>query len=390
VNLTHQVSGMKAIVLQHPPKIVFGNHAIDQFVTDYTASGLKKLFLVAAPEILPQITNTLRRLEQLQIDVKVNSSVHKEPTVEMFTSILKDAGAMKADSVVGIGGGSVLDTAKLVAALFYSKQTIHEIFGIGNLLGRTVYLACIPTTAGTGSEVSPNALLLDTGDRLKKGAISPYLVPDAAYIDPMLTLTVPPAVTAATGMDALIHCIEGYANKFSHPAVDTYALRGIELIGQYIKRAFQHGNDTDARAHMALGSMYGGFCLGPVNTAAVHALAYPLGSLYQIPHGVTNAVLLPHVLRFNVESAPQRYAGIAYALGIHDTGSDMDIALKGIEKIEKLMRECQLPLRLSELDIPEQAIDSLVESAMKVSRLLRNNLREVTPEDARQIFQKAM
>ena len=270
-----------------------------------------------------------------------------------------------------------------------SQQTIHEIFGIKKLHGRNTYLVCLPTTAGTGSEVSPNAILLDTADQLKKGAISPHLVPDAAYIDPLLTKSVPPAVTAATGMDAMIHCIEGYANKYAHPAVDTYALKGIEKIGQYLSTAVHEGENEHARAQMALGSMYGGLCLGPVNTAAVHALAYPLGSIYQIPHGVTNAVLLPHVLSFNVEYSPERYADIARALGVKAQGTDLEIALQGIDKIENMMRDCGIPLRLSELKVPETAVDTLAESAMTVTRLLKNNVRPVTLEDARQIFQNA-
>ena len=380
---------MKTAVLLQPPKIIFGNHAIDQFVDDYARAGYRKLFLITAPEILPLIDKTIHNLGKIDIDLMIDTSVQKEPTIDMFTSILEKARKMKAEGVVGIGGGSVLDVAKLVAALLDGQQTIHEVFGTGNLRKRNIYLGCLPTTAGTGSEVSPNAILLDTSDRLKKGAISPYLVPDVAYVDPLLTRTVPPAITAATGMDALIHCIEGYANKYAHPAVDTYALKGIELIGQYLNIAVHHGNDNQARANMALGSMYGGLCLGPVNTAAIHALAYPLGSIFQIPHGVSNAVLLPHVLRFNIESSPERYAKIARALGITDSGPDIQIALKGIEKIERMMIDCKLPSRISEFNIPESEIDALAESAMTVTRLLKNNLRKITLEDAIQIFRNA-
>src|SRR5439155_10799310 len=146
---------------------------------------------------------------------------------------------------------------------------------IGKLNARKTYLACLPTTAGTGSEVSPNAILMDESDQLKKGVISPHLMPDAAYIDPMLTLGAPPAVTAATGIDALTHCIEAYANKFAHPMIDLYALEGIRLIGDNLARAVADGSNIEARTHLALASMYGGMCLGPVNTGAVHALAYP-------------------------------------------------------------------------------------------------------------------
>src|SRR5439155_14470982 len=151
--------------------------------------------------------------------------------------------------------------------------------------------------------------------QLKKAAISPHLVSDAAYVDPALTMSVPPAVTAATGMDALTHCIEAYANRFAHPVVDMYALQGIRLIAANLPLAVERGDDLEARTNVALGSLYGGMCLGPVNTAAVHALSYPLGGEFKVAHGVSNAVLLPHVLEFNLSAAPQRYADIAVALG---------------------------------------------------------------------------
>jgi alcohol dehydrogenase class IV len=380
---------MRTITIQQPANIVFGNHALDQFIEDIIVSGFKKLLVIVAPDVIPQLEKLVSRLMKLDMDIFIDKSIQKEPTVEMFTTVLRKAREFKVDSIAGIGGGSVLDVAKLVAALLNSQQTIQEIFGIKKLHGRNTYLVCLPTTAGTGSEVSPNAILLDTAGQLKKGVISPYLVPDAAYIDPLLTKSVPPAVTAATGLDAMIHCIEGYANKFAHPAVDIYALKGIEIIGQNLSTVVHDGENEDARAQMALGSMYGGLCLGPVNTAAVHALAYPLGSIYQIPHGVTNAVLLPHVLRFNVEHSPARYADIARALGVKDQGTNLEIALQGIEKIEGMMRDCGIPLRLSELKVSETAIDTLAESAMTVTRLLKNNVRPITLEDARQIFQKA-
>src|SRR4029077_16036616 len=176
-----------------------------------------------------------------------------------------------------------------------------------------------------------NSILLDETDELKKGVVSPYLVPDAAFIDPVLTHSVPPGVTAATGLDALTHCIEAYANKFAHPAVDVYALQGIRLIAANLLRAVRNGADAEARAKLALGSLYGGLCLGPVNTAAVHALAYPLGGRFRIAHGVANALLLPHVCRYNFSAAPERYAEISAALGVERNGSALTTAEHGVE-----------------------------------------------------------
>jgi len=230
---------------------------------------------------------------------------------------------------------------------------------------------------------------LDETDALKKGVVSPHLVPDAAFIDPLLTLSVPPAVTAATGLDALTHCIEAYANKFAHPIVDVYALQGIRLISKNLQRAVSNGHDIEARAAVLLGSLYGGLCLGPVNTAAVHALAYPLGGQFRISHGVSNAVLLPHVLLFNCSAAPERYAEISASLGVERNGSAQTAAAKGVDFLSQLSRDCRVPQKLSELKIPRDAIPGMAQAAMRVTRLLKNNLRPLTEADAESIYEAA-
>jgi alcohol dehydrogenase class IV len=282
-----------------------------------------------------------------------------------------------------------MDVAKLLAAFTRGTQPVAEVFGINLLAGRALPLVCLPTTSGTGAEVSPNAILLDEAAALKKGVVSPHLVPDAAFIDPLLTLTVPPGVTAATGLDALTHCLEAFANRFAHPAVDVYALEGIRLIAAHLERAVHNGQDLDARAAMALGSYYGGLCLGPVNTAAVHALSYPLGGRFHIAHGVANSVLLPHVLRFNTPAAPGRYAQLALALGVPPAGSAAATAGRGVEFLAQLSRRCGVPQTLSELRIPRDAIPSMAQAAMQVTRLLKNNLRPVNETDAVAIYEAA-
>ena len=261
--------------------------------------------------------------------------------------------------------------------------------GVGKLEGRASRLIAVPTTAGTGSEVTPIAVLTDTEHSVKRGVVSPHLVPDAAYVDPLLTVTVPPSVTAATGVDALTHCIEAYANRFAHPIVDVYALQGIRLIGSNIVQAYEHGEDIEARSNMALGSLYGGLCLAPVNTAAVHALAYPLGGEFHVPHGVSNAVLLPHVLRVNLSAAPARFAEIAVALGATPGHSDLETAGNGLVSLTELCARCDIPSGLSELGIPEDAIPRLTQGAMQVTRLLNNNLRELTVADVERIYREA-
>jgi len=377
---------MNMITLNFPGKIAFGNGCINDFVNDFSQLNYKSLFVITFAEILPRLEVELNKLRSFGIKIILDTSIVSEPTYKSFNEVLQHAKSTNADSVVGIGGGSALDVAKLVAAQLNNAQAIEEIIGIGNLKQRSIYLACLPTTAGTGSEVSPNAILLDESDNLKKGIVSPFLVPDAAYIDPILTHSVPPSVTAATGMDALIHCMEEFTNVHAHPIIDLYALEGIKLIGENLERAFINGKDVEAREKVALGSLYGGIGLGPVTTAAVHALSYPLGGEFHIPHGLSNALLLPAVMRFNLVVSPEKYAKVALALGVEKQSSDLATAEKGVEKIIELCEKIELPNKMSKLNIPKDAIDRMVESAMKVTRLLVNNPREVTADDARNIY----
>ncbi len=307
----------------------------------------------------------------------------------MFNGTLANAQRFESDCIIGLGGGSVLDVAKLLAALLDNEQTIDDIYGIGELKSRSKPLICLPTTAGTGSEMSPNAILLDEKIKQKKGVVSPYLVPDASYIDPTLTISVPPDITATTGLDALTHCIEAYTNKFSHPLIDRLALEGIRLIGRSLVKVYKDGADIDARSDLALGSMYGGMCLGPVNTAAVHALSYPLGSTFKIPHGMSNALLLPYVMQFNLPSCVDKYAKIALKLGVKFNRDSHEMAKHAIKKVEDIISSCHIPLKLSAINIPQDAIPRLAESAITIQRLLVNNPREVSFEDVVSLYRTA-
>lgn len=378
---------MKPIVLSQPQRIVFGSGCISQFAEEYLKQGLKRLFILTAPPILPLIQPALDQLTAAGITIKLHDGIKQEPSVNDFKQILDIAIAFEADSVAGIGGGSVMDVAKLVAALVKSEQSVEELFGIGFVKGRKCWLACIPTTAGTGSEVSPNAILLDERDQLKKGIVSPYLLADVAYVDPQLTVTVPPRITAETGMDALTHCIEAYTNKFAHPAVDMYALMGIKLIAAHLLRAVKDGKDIEAREALLLGSLYGGLCLGPVNTAAVHALSYPIGGEFHISHGLSNAILLPSVMRFNSSADWKKYAEVALACGAVQGKDEEETAMNGVEWISQLSRDCGIPTTLTELGIPRDAVGRMAKAAMEVQRLLKNNPREVTEADARAIYE---
>ncbi|MBR0488858.1 MAG: iron-containing alcohol dehydrogenase [Prevotella sp.] len=377
---------MKTIALQQPQKIVFGSGCINNFVEDFQKLGFKRLFILTAPPIRPLIADMQQQLEQMGVAMEVFDQIVAEPTVTDFRNILTKAQTFQADSVIGVGGGSVLDITKLVATLFDGKQQVEDCFGIGFIKEKGLWFACMPTTAGTGSEVSPNAILLDERDKLKKGIVSPFLMADVAYADPKLTLTVPAKVTADTGMDALTHCIEAYTNKFAHPMVDMYALKGIELLAKNLLRAVKDGSDLEAREACALGSLYGGLCLGPVNTAAVHALSYPLGGEYHIPHGLSNAILLPSVMKFNSPANLKKYAEVAVAMGAPVGKNDDETAQNGVDFIYQLSEAVGIPAKLTDIGIPQEAVPHLAKAAMEVQRLLKNNPREVTEQDAIDIY----
>lgn len=379
---------MKPIELKQPQRIVFGTGCMSQMGDDITSMGFKKLFVISADPILPLINPLIAQLNEAGVETTVETDIKGEPTVNDFKRILKEAQDFGADSVVGIGGGSVMDVAKLVAVFANSTQQIEECYGIGKISPSqgALWFACAPTTAGTGSEVSPNAILLDETDNGKKGIVSNYLLCNAAYIDPQLTATVPPRITAETGMDALTHCIEVYTNVHAHPCVDMYALMGIKLISQNLLRAVKDGKDMEAREAMLLGSMYGGLGLGPVNTAAVHALAYPVGGMFHKSHGLSNSVLLPTVMKFNMQANLKRYADVAIACGCEPGATDEETALRGVEFVAQLSKDCGIPQTLAEIDIPQSAVPEMAKAAMQQQRLLVNNPRPVTEQDAADIY----
>ena len=379
----------RSLILHQVRNLVFGAGCLMQCADYLNARRARSVFIVTAPPIQHLCAPLEAELLTRGFAVSLWSDLRQEPTITDFNRALEAAHQAKADAVIGVGGGSAMDVAKLVAASLGSTQPLSQAFGVGKLQNRATTLVCVPTTSGTGSEVSPIAILLDEADELKKGVVSEYLVPDAAFVDPLLTLSMPPSVTAATGMDALTHCIESYANLLAHPIVDTWALEGIRLISRYLTRAVSHGEDLEARTALAQASLYGGLCLGPVNTAAVHALAYPLGGEFHVAHGVSNAVLLPHVLEFNLPAAPERYADIAVALGCERTSDSLDTARRGVERVAALSRQCAIPAHLADFGIAPSAIERMARAAMTVTRLLERNVRVVTEEDAREIYRKA-
>lgn len=376
------MSDATSATLPLPPSVTFGAGCAHAAVTRLTQSGCKRIFLVTSPSMLAQAGSLAGGLRAARATVEIVTGVPPEPTTACCELLRAKAAHFAPDLVLAIGGGSVLDVAKLVAALHDRPEPASAFYGINILAGRRTALACVPTTAGTGSEVSPNALLYDETVSAKKAVISPALVPDAAIVDPELMRSLPPALTATTGLDALTHCLEAYANRAATPATDPYALEGVRLIGAHLARAVANGADLDARSAAALGSLYGGMCLGPVNTAAVHALAYPLGGEFHLAHGLSIALLLPHVVRFNVSAMPERHAALALALGAA-SAAELPATL------QDLATRCGVRMGMSAHGVPRDAFPRMADAALQITRLLKNNPRDVTRADALAIYAAA-
>lgn len=372
-----------------PGKLVFGSGTLSQLPGDVIQLKPARVFIATIEPLELAISEFVNTLEKNGIRVLQDTSIVQEPTFSDFKMLMQKVAPFDPDIVIGIGGGSVLDIAKLVAAQLENEQQLNEYVGIGLLKGRKKKLICVPATSGTGSEVSPNAILVDDTDNQKKGIISPFLVPDIVYVDPLLTISVPPSITAATGLDALTHCLEAFTNKFAQPMIDIYAYEGMRLIAANIVAAVNNGGDTEAREKVAMGSLLGGFCLGPVNTAGVHALSYPLGSMFHLAHGLSNALLLPFVMEYNIPASPKKYAAVALALGCKREADDKATACAGIRKVKELIKACGIPSSLNEVNVPASAIPQMAAEAMKIQRLLKNNPREITEQDAIEIYKAA-
>ena len=379
---------MSNLQIIFPGKLVFGSGTLPQLVDDVIALNPSKVFIATIEPLKNSLADLIASLQKNNIEILTDTSIVAEPSFADFEKLMQTVTPFNPDVVIGVGGGSVLDIAKLVAAQLENEQELKDYVGIGLLKGRKKKLICVPATSGTGSEVSPNAILVDNENQ-KKGIISQYLVPDIVYVDPLLTVSVPPAITAATGLDALTHCLEAYTNKFAQPFIDMYAYEGMRLIATHIETAVKDGSNIEAREKVAMGSLLGGFCLGPVNTAGVHALSYPLGSMFHLAHGLSNALLLPYVMEFNIPAATKCYADVAMALGCDRKETDEATANAGVQKIRELIKACRIPATLKEVNVPESAIPQMAIDAMKIQRLLKNNPREITEQDAINIYKAA-
>ena len=328
-------------------------------------------------------------LESIGVQVTVIHSTPPEPEVEQVNEILNLAQKAECQLIIGIVGGSSMDVAKLIAVLLTNDVSLRELLDMPKIKNPGIPTLMIPTTAGTGAEATPNAIVLVPERELKIGIVSEKMMANYVILDPMMTINLPKAITASTGMDALAHGIECYISKKANPFSDTYALKAINLISRSLRQAYNDGHDLQARQDMMLGAMFGGISIATSSTTAVHALAYPLGGKYRIPHGLSNAILLPHVMKFNLDASEDKFKDIAVAMGLDVAGlSNRKAAEKMIENLYSLINDLNIECNLQDRGITENDLDSMVESASKVTRLLNNNPKPLTKNDIREIYKK--
>ncbi|MBB0025620.1 iron-containing alcohol dehydrogenase [Ralstonia pickettii] len=355
---------------------------------------VKRIALITQP-VMEQngvIGRVVQALAARDIEARIVRGVEPEPTIENVETVFREQIAPFApDAILSIGGGSVLDAAKLFAVRLTNEQPLREWLGIDLIKRPGIPLVLVPTTAGTGSEVTPNAIVTLPDEELKVGIVSRHLLPQLVILDAELTFDLPKPITAATGIDAFVHSLESYISTKANPVSDMFAMESMRFIAANLVEAYQNGRSVKAREAMMLGSMYGGLALTAAGTAAVHALAYPLGGMFGITHGVANAMLLPHVMSFNKDAIVGRLANVARALDISSHDSDDETAADALlERLTEWTDVVQIPQDLRQFGVSETHLDVLAEAASKVKRLLGNNPKPLSHADIKAIYQRLL
>ena len=355
---------------------------------------VERVALITQPamEELGVADRVIESLNAKDVDVRIIRGVEPEPTIGNVETVYQEQIAPFApQAILSIGGGSVLDAAKLFAVRLTNDEPLRNWLGIDLIKQPGVPMILVPTTAGTGSEVTPNAIVTLPDEALKVGIVSRHLLPQIVILDAELTLGLPKPITAATGMDAFVHALESYISTKANPISDMYAMESMRLIGANIVEAYENGRSLKAREAMMLGSMYGGLALTAAGTAAVHALAYPLGGMFNVTHGVANAMLLPHVMAFNLDAIEGRLSNVARALDLASkTDADPVAARKLIDKMEEWTAAVDIPQDLRKFGVSEAHLDALAVAASKVKRLLGNNPKALTLDDMKSIYSRLL
>lgn len=383
----------KIISLRLPNLVLAGVGSSERLSQESKDLGAKKALVVTDKGVIDSgIGKRIKDLlENKGVRVEIFDKVLSDPDIACAEDCIGLAKEDQFDLMVGVGGGSAMDIASITSVMLTNPGTVYEYFGINLVKNPGIPTILIPTTAGTGAEVTPNAILTDTKEKLKKAIVSPYILPRIAIIDPLLHVTMPPSVTSSSGIDALTHAIESYTSNNATVLTDLFAKEAMIMIGQSIRTAVANGNSLESRYDMAIGSLYAGISLANAGVTAVHALAYPLGGQFNVPHGIANGLLLPYVMEFNVLGNIQKFASIAHFLGEKlDHLSLLDQAYQAPKAVKAIYRDLKIPQSLTELKVTKEAIPAMARAAINVTRLMGNNPRTMTVQDVERIYEKAL
>ena len=379
--------------LKMPKTIFAGEHAIEQ-LKPIINSGIRKIVLFTDKSLLALglIDLPIQLIEEAGIEYTILSDIPAEPNYHEAQAMVDAFKNEQADFIVAVGGGSGIDVAKLASISATDEYTIKDLLDDPLAAKKHVRSLMIPSTAGTGAEATPNAIVGVPEKDLKIGIVNPEMIADFVLLDGRMIKDLPKPIAAATGVDALCHAIECFTSAKANPISDTFALEALDLIMNHIIEACTNPEALEAKRSMLLGSFYAGVAITASGTTAVHALSYPLGGKYHIAHGVSNAILLTPVMKFN-EPAIKELLADAYDRVIHDGDQTLSIDEKSafmINRLENIVRILEIPTSLKTFHVPEEDLEGLVAAGMEVTRLLVNNKREVTPEDARAIYQQIL
>jgi len=383
---------MKIRVHRTPKSLITGVDAITQIGAEVSKLRAKKALIMTDPGVAA--SGMVETVERPLIDAGIEVGVYSKCVPEPPMSSLEDGVAFCReggyDCIVGFGGGSAIDVAKITSVLVSGDASVEDMVGIDMVPRKGLPIIAVPTTAGTGSEVTAIAIFANEKLNVKQGVVSGFLIPNVAIVDPMLTITCPPSVTAASGMDALIHCIEAYTSVNATMHTDPLAREGIELISKSIRTATFDGTNVEARFGMAMGSLLGGIAFANAGVTAVHALSYPIGGAFHVPHGIANTLMLPWVMEYNMVACLDYFSEIAVFMGENIEGlSVRQAAARAVEAMKQLAVDLQVPQYLSDVDIPASAIPELADGAMTQQRLLVNNPRRLSRDDIIAIYENA-
>jgi alcohol dehydrogenase class IV len=379
---------LEKFTLTVPQNVYCGKGTLDKLPELLRQKKLKNIAIivdktVSTLDVYKKLNNKLK----LEFNIKQFTDVPPEPTDEQVKKVADSVMEFDTEVIVAIGGGSVMDSAKFISVMLTNPDFYVDLTDKEKIVNRPIPLICIPTSAGTGSEATPNAIILIPKKQVKVGVVHNYFLPSDVILDPLMTKSLPKAVTAATGLDAFCHCIETYISKKTNPFARLFGLEGIKLINKYLKTAYDNPDDMEAREGMAIAAFYGGVAITSSSTVAIHALSYPLGGSYNIPHGISNAVLLPYVMEYNMDAIEDSIPALCDAMGLDN--KDLNIKEKGEWLVKEIFALCEylnIPKSIVQFGVKSEDLDRLAASASEVRRLLDQNPKQMSLEDIKSIY----